>query len=30
MIQYFKKTNGEVEINEFGDFKFVPMLKNII
>ena len=30
MIQYFKKSNGEVEINEFGDFKFVPMLKDTI
>tara|TARA_X000000950_G_scaffold117989_1_gene147786 strand:+ start:9083 stop:9727 length:645 start_codon:yes stop_codon:yes gene_type:complete len=30
MIQYFKKNNGEVEINEFGDFKFVPMLKDTI
>lgn len=30
MIQYLKKSNGEVEINEFGDFKFVPMLKDTI
>jgi len=30
MIQYFKKNTGEVEINEFGDFKFVPMLKDTI
>ena len=30
MIQYLKKSNGEVEIKEFGDFKFVPMLKDTI
>ena len=30
MIQYFKKNTGEFEINEFGDFKFVPMLKDTI
>ncbi len=30
MIQYLKKSNGKVEINEFGDFKFVPMLKDTI
>ena len=30
MIQYSKKSNCEVEINEFGDFKFVPMLKDTI
>ena len=30
MIQYCKKSNGDVEINEFGDFKFVPMLKDTI
>ena len=30
MIQYFKKSNCEFEINEFGDFKFVPMLKDTI
>ena len=30
MIQYCKKSNSEVEINEFGDFKFVPMLKDTI
>ena len=30
MIQYYKKSNGEDEINEFGDFKFVPMLKDTI
>jgi protein-L-isoaspartate(D-aspartate) O-methyltransferase len=30
MIQYSKKSDGEVEINEFGDFKFVPMLNDTI
>lgn len=30
MIKCFKKSNNEVEINEFGDFKFVPMLKDTI
>lgn len=30
MIQYCKKSNSEFEINEFGDFKFVPMLKDTI
>ena len=30
MIKNFKKNNDDVEINEFGDFKFVPMLKDTI